>query len=339
MGADLLTELSDTLNAIQHPYPDLDAAAANFTAQSETPSEVAENTKAKETETGVTDSATQDTVPEGKKAKEAPAKVVLPPLSVSMETAFANLSVSQLQEGANSVFCYTPKGFDLVQTTVSEEDLTSADAHYYVAVPFARLNIKEQEGLRDPTTGAIPLAGFKFEYGVGKPLGVDPQGNLFAYFPKDHGVYSAGVVPSAKMAGVGLNKVLEFTGGTAPRSPSPREALPKAVCDAQTFITAPKGYQEEFADAYVTKTKPQKPSGKKPGGLKRAMSEQDNPQESPTDPDTEARSNSDPKQKTLVDRIRTACEMNYDSYKAAGKLHGRGGQEEPYVKQLKMSTI
>ena len=69
------------------------------------------------------------------------------------------------------------------------------------------------------------------------------------------------------------------------------------------------------------------------------MSEQDNPQESPTDPDTEARSNSYPKQKTLVDRIRTACEMNYDSYKAAGMLHVRGGQEEPYVKQLKMSTI
>ena len=52
-----------------------------------------------------------------------------------------------------------------------------------------------------------------------------------------------------------------------------------------------------------------------------------------------AASNSDPTQKALKGRIRAACEMNYDSYKAAGKLHGRGGQEEPYVKQLKMSTI
>ena len=52
-----------------------------------------------------------------------------------------------------------------------------------------------------------------------------------------------------------------------------------------------------------------------------------------------AASNSDPTQKTLKAKIRTACEMNYDSYKAAGMLHGRGGQEEPYVKQLKMSTI
>jgi transposase-like protein len=50
-------------------------------------------------------------------------------------------------------------------------------------------------------------------------------------------------------------------------------------------------------------------------------------------------SNSDPTQKILRDRIRIACEMNYDSYKAAGMLHGRGDQEEPYVKQLKMSTI
>ena len=52
-----------------------------------------------------------------------------------------------------------------------------------------------------------------------------------------------------------------------------------------------------------------------------------------------AASNSDPTQKILRDRIRVACEMNYDSYKAAGMLHGRGDQEEPYTKQLKMSTI
>ena len=50
-------------------------------------------------------------------------------------------------------------------------------------------------------------------------------------------------------------------------------------------------------------------------------------------------SNTDPTQKALRTRLATACEINYDSYKAAGMLHGRGAEEEPYVSQLKMSTI
>lgn len=50
-------------------------------------------------------------------------------------------------------------------------------------------------------------------------------------------------------------------------------------------------------------------------------------------------SNSDPEQEALQSALRTACEVNYDSYKQAGMLHGRGEMEQPYTEQMRMSTI
>ena len=52
-------------------------------------------------------------------------------------------------------------------------------------------------------------------------------------------------------------------------------------------------------------------------------------------------SNTDPTQSALVNRITTACEMNYDSYKKAQMLMGRGysNSSEPPSYLLTLTTI
>ena len=195
-------------------------------------------------------------------------KTTLPPLNASMEAAFSGLSPHRCQEAHNAVYTNTAATFEVSKTPVSGDQLVCCNYPYFVAVPFAVTTLKEQEALRDQSTGDIELADLRFTYQIGKPLAVDSNGDLWVYFYKEHTICTAGVAPKAKMAGIGLNVVLKYQ---APETGSSALSAGEAdfLNDAEEFATT-GDYNQAFIAKHLPGApkppphpKPKKPRAKK----------------------------------------------------------------------------